>query len=192
MPSVTATPASETTACTAQPMLGCRRALRRDGGSLTLTDRTPDKNDGIAWRWSRGGPVPRSAFGNPLATTSYGFCVYQDGGTLALGAAIPAGGVCNARTKRACWRAMRHGFSYRNADRTKGAIQSLDLREGAKDNAARVAIRGRGPLLGMPSLGAVTLPLTVQLQSSVGTCWEATYSSPATRHSAKSLVDRAD
>jgi hypothetical protein len=173
-------------------MLGCRRALRPDGGALTLTDRTPDKNDGIAWRWSRGGPVPRSVFGNPLATTSYGICVYQGGGTLALGASIPAGGVCNARTQRPCWRTVRHGFSYRNADRTTGAIQSLDLREGASENAARVAIRGRGPLLGMPSLTALTLPLTVQLQSSDGACWEAAYSAPAKRQSAKSLVDRAD
>lgn len=186
------TPTSEPMVCPAQPMLGCRRALRPDGGTLALTDRTPDKNDGVAWRWSRGPIVLRSAFGNPLATTFYRLCLYEAGGSLALGVTVPAGGVCGGRTKRPCWRVTRHGFSYRNPDRAAGAVQILDLREGAKENLARLAIRGRGPLLGMPSLGTLTLPLGVQLQSSDGACWEASYSPPPRRQSAKSLVARAD
>ncbi len=192
LPVPTVTPGNEATACPALAMLGCRRALRPDGGALTLTDRTPDKNDGVAWRWSRGPVVSRSVFGDPLATTSYRLCVYDGGGSLALAALAPAGGVCNPRTHRPCWRAVRRGFSYRNPDRAAGAVQVLDLREGSRENAARVAIRGRGPLLAMPNLATLALPLTVQMQSSDGACWEAVYSPPARRHSAKSLVDRAD
>jgi hypothetical protein len=180
------------TACPSQPAPSCQRALRPDGGTLTLTDRTPDKNDGVSWRWSRGAVVPRSAFGDPLAATSYRVCVYDGTTSLVLGASVPAGGICNARTNRPCWRTVRRGFSYRNADRAAGAIQSLDLREGLAENHARIAVRGRGPLLGMPSLTALTLPLTVQLQGTNGSCWEAVYSPPATRQSAKSFVDKAD
>ncbi len=191
VPTVTATPV-DGTVCTVQPASGCFRALRPDGGTLRLTDRTPDKNDGVTWRWSRGPAVPRSAFGDPLTTTAYRLCIYDGSSTLALAARIPAGGVCNPRTKRPCWRSVRHGFSYRNLDRTTAAIQSLDLREGLVANAAHIALRGRGPLLGMPSLTETPLPLTVQLQASDGTCWESVYSPPASRHSAKSLVDTAD
>ena len=172
-------------------MSGCRRALKADGGRIALTNRTPDKGDGVSWRWSRGAAVPRSAFGDPLTSASYAFCVY-DATSVVLDVPIPAGGICNARTKKPCWRAVRKGFAYRNGDRAAAAIQSLDLREGATDNVARVAIRGRGPLLAMPDLAAVTLPLTVQLQATNGECWEALYSPPATKQSVKSLVDRAD
>jgi hypothetical protein len=171
---------------------GCQRAIRPDGGKLTLTDRTPDKNDGVAWRWSRGAAVPRSAFGDPLTATSYRLCVYDGASALALHAGMPAGGICNPKTKRACWRTVRKGFTYRNSDRAAGAIQSLDLREGLTDNAARIALRGRGPLLAMPNLASLTLPLTVQLQATNGGCWESFYSPPASRQSIKSLVDKAD
>ena len=131
-------------------------------------------------------------FGDPLSTTSYRFCVYDASSSVVLGVPIPAGGICNAKTKKPCWRTVRKGFAYRNADRAAGAIQSFDLREGATDNAARVALRGRGPLLGMPGLATLTLPLTVQLQSTDGVCWESVYSPPAMRQSVKTLVDRAD
>jgi hypothetical protein len=136
--------------------------------------------------------VPKAAFGDPLGATGYRVCVYDGASTPVLGVAIPAGGICNARTKRSCWKAVRRGFAYRNSDRALGAIQSLDLREGLTDNAARIALRGRGPLLGMPSLPSLTLPLTVQLQATNGECWESSYSAPTSRRSAKSLVDSAD
>jgi hypothetical protein len=171
---------------------GCQRAIRPDGGKLTLTDRTPDKNDGVSWRWSRGAAVPRSAFGDPLTATSYRLCIYDGASALALEAGMPAGGICNPKTKRACWRPVRKGFSYRNPDRAAGAIQSLDLREGLKDDAARIALRGRGPLLAMPSLTSLALPLTVQLQATNGACWESLYSPPAARQTLKTFIDKAE
>jgi len=136
--------------------------------------------------------VPKTAFGDPLTTTGYRVCIYDGAPMPVLGVVVPPGGICNARTKRACWKAVRHGFSYRNSDRVLGAIQSLDLREGLTENAARIAVRGRGPLLGMPSLPTLTLPLTVQLQATNGECWESSYSAPTSRRSGKSLVDSAD
>jgi hypothetical protein len=192
LPGPTATATPPVGVCAPQPLASCRRALRPDGGTLTLTDRTPDTNDGVSWRWGRGPVVPKTAFGDPLASTAYRFCIYDAGSIPLLGVTIPAGGICNAKTKRPCWKAVRHGFSYRNTDRARSAIQSIDLREGLVDNVARIALRGRGPLLGMPSLPALVLPLTVQLQATSGECWESFYSAPVSRRSGKSFVDKAD
>jgi hypothetical protein len=46
--------------------------------------------------------------------------------------------------------------------------------------ATRAAIRvdGRGTNLDMPPLPIASLPVTVQLQNSDGSCWEATFSVP--------------
>jgi hypothetical protein len=159
---------------------------------LALKDRPSDKNDSLTWRWSRGPVVTKAEFGDPLGSTSYQLCVYDGAAELALSAAMPAGGICNAKTKRPCWRSPRRGFSYRNPDRVAGAIQSLDLREGPITGTARIALRGRGPLLGMRNPQTLTLPLTVQLQASNGGCWESLYSPPVGRQSAKSFVDSAD
>jgi hypothetical protein len=157
-----------------------------------LKDRVPDKNDGLAWRWSRGPAVLKAEYGDPLATTGYAICVYDAGGGLVVDAAAPAGGICHARTKRPCWKSNRRGFAYRNPDREAAPIQAIDLREGASEGKARIAVRARGPLLGLPNLQTLALPLQVQLQASSGLCFEASYSPPARRQSAKSFVARAD
>ncbi len=119
-------------------------------------------------------------------------CLYDGTAAPVLAVTIPPGGICNLKSKRACWKNARRGFSYRNSDRTLGGIQVLDLRDGLTENAARIALRGRGPLLGMPSLLGLGSPLTLQLQASNGECWESVYSTPASRRSVKSLVDKAD
>jgi hypothetical protein len=191
-PTVTATPGAPAGGCAPEPLLACTRPLRAESGVLALKDRTPDKNDSVSWRWSRGPIVPKAEFGDPLSTTSYRLCVYDVGANLVLGAAAPAGGICNAKTKRACWRAVRRGFTYRNPDRALGALQSLDLREGLTVNAARIAVRGRGALLAMRNPQSLTLPLTVQLQASNGACFGSTYSRPIKRQSTKAFLDDAD
>jgi hypothetical protein len=127
----------------------------------------------------------------PRPATAYRVCVYDRVPSLVVGAAIPAGGICNPKKQRPCWKSTKRGFSYRNPDPAGGAIQSLDLREGTSATA-RIALRGRGPLLALPDLTTLAAPLVVQVQASTGACWEATYSPPARRQSAKSFVDKAD
>jgi hypothetical protein len=168
------------------------RPLRADSGPLALKDRVDDKDDSVSWRWSRGPVVTKAEFGDPLTVTSYRLCIYDGANGLVLGAAAPAGGICNAKTKRACWRSVKRGFTYRNADRAHGPLQSLDLRDGAAVNAARIAVRGRGALLAMRNPQTLGLPLTVQLQASSGACWASTYSAPTRRLSAKAFLDSAD
>jgi hypothetical protein len=178
--------------CAAAPRIDCRRSLRADGGRLSLRDGTPDTRDGLGWRWSRGPVTPKAEFGDPLATTDYRFCVYDGTSELVLALAAPAGGVCNPKTGKRCWTARRNGFSYRQRDPARNGLQTIDLREGLKDGAARIAVSGRGALLAMPNPATLPLPLTVQLQAGNGGCWESIYSSPASRQSVKRFLDDAD
>jgi hypothetical protein len=46
---------------------------------------------------------------------------------------------------------------------------------------ATVSVQGRGSDLALPFPLTVTPPVTVQLQSEAGECWEATYATPQKR-----------
>ena len=153
-------------------MPGCRRPIGA-GGALTLSNRARDRNDALAWRWDRGPAVATSDFGDPLTVTAYRFCVYDAAGKLVIGAGVPPGGVCNAKTGSPCWHGRRLGFAYRNFDVARSAIRSIDLHGGAAAGAARITLRGRGALLALPRLRDLALPLRAQLAVDGGGCWEA-------------------
>jgi hypothetical protein len=178
--------------CAAQPLPDCRRALRAESGKLSVRDRAPDLKDGINWRWSRGPRTPKADFGDPLTTTAYRFCVYDGTATRVLALEAPAGGICDAKRNKACWRARKRGFSFRQTNPARNGLRSLELREGLKDSAARLSAIGRGPLLALPNPQTLVLPLVVQLQASNGLCFESSYSAPVNRQTAKRFLDQAD
>ena len=113
-------------------------------------------------------------FGDPLATTAYSVCIFDQGGNrLVLRSDVPAGGVCGTR---ACWRSLGpKGFKYKDSERTPDGIDSLRLSPGAAGKA-KIKLKGRGSNLTLPALG-LTTPARVQLQAGNGQCWEASYSS---------------
>ncbi len=94
---------------------------------------------------------------------------------LVASATIPAGGTCNAKSPRPCWRASRNGYRYVDRDLTPSGIQQLVLRAGAAGKA-QIGLKGKGALLDTPDLPISSLPIRVQLVSSDGQCWDATYS----------------
>ena len=136
--------------------------------------------------------MPKADFGDPLTATAYRFCVYDGTSSLVLGLSAPAGGICNAKTNRPCWRDRRHGFSYRQRDAAVSALQKLDLREGTIDGTARVGVGGRGALLVPPNPETLVMPVTVQIQASNGLCVESRFSDPVSRRSRKLFTDHAD
>ena len=160
-----------------------RRDPQRAAGSrsspgrrtLQVTDKTPDTKDRLQWKWQKGAATTVAAFGDPLINTAYGLCIYDGGSTLIASATIPAGGTCNAKSPRPCWRASRNGFRYVDRDLTPSGIQQLVLRAGAAGKA-QIGLKGKGALLDTPDLPISSLPIRVQLVSSDGQCWEATYS----------------
>jgi hypothetical protein len=93
---------------------------------------------------------------------------------LLLGAGASADGLCNAADPRPCWRETPTGFRYLDRDLTPDGLFKITLREGA-DGEPRITIKGKGVLLDMPNLDAVTRPITVQFKNSDGICWEAVF-----------------
>jgi hypothetical protein len=154
--------------CSTLPRTGCRTipdtrtsvlSLKQDGRSAELT-----------WRWLGGEDTPPSAFGDPLADTSYDVCAYAP--TLVLSAHAEAGPFfCNGKP---CWRATPDaGFTYRDPKAIFDGLTRIELSPGPTDKA-RIVVKGRGPNLPQPPLPLASPPL-VQLQASNGECWETTF-----------------
>jgi hypothetical protein len=71
-------------------------------------------------------------------------------------------------------------------------VRQLKLRPGG-DGSARMLFKGKGDLLQMPDLDALTGPIDVQLiKSSGGVCWGATFSLPFLRNDGVTFKDKAD
>ena len=170
--------------CGATPATGCRVPTQPRGALLQLKRGGTDR---LLWRWRRGAATSTADFGNPLATTGFGLCVYDGSGARLVGASIPGGGLCGARP---CWRASGRGFRYVNRSLTPSGVRQLVLQSGAAGKSA-ILVNGLGPLLGLPSLTIVSLPVTAQLVSSDGTCWDATYSS-AVRNGPEQFKAKSD
>jgi hypothetical protein len=47
------------------------------------------------------------------------------------------------------------------------------------DGKAKLTLKGKGLNIPMPMLGSLALPLTTQLQSENGQCWEMTTTTPS-------------
>jgi hypothetical protein len=158
--------------CAAVPATGCRQTTLAGKALLKLRNTSPDTKDSLLWKWTRGAATSRGDFGDPLTSTSYGLCIYDGTGLLLESAAAPAGGTCSGG--HACWRATASGFRYVDKDLTPSGLRQVLLKSGA-DGKAQIVVKGSGPLLALPTLPLTPLPVHVQLTSSDGTCWEATY-----------------
>ena len=103
----------------------------------------------------------------------------------------PAGGSCDGRP---CWKDTGSRIGYRSRERQpngrpRSAVR-LRLRPGPAGKA-QIQLKGRGVHLDLAPLPAAQ-PVTVQLRSSEGLCWDAVYGAPPQRNDAKQLRDKAD
>jgi endoglycosylceramidase len=178
--------------CGAAPVAGCRRPAVGGRGTLAISDAASDARDRLLWSWDKGAATTRADFGDPTATTSHRLCVYDESAgvpRLVLGTTIPPGGLCG---KHACWRATGTGFRYLDPAAATDGIRKVVLKAGATGKS-KIQVRGEGARLGLPALPLAQDPkVTVQLRNDAGTCWEATYGTPARRNDATALKDRAD
>jgi hypothetical protein len=114
--------------------------------------------------------VATGDFGDPIATTTYALCVYDQTG-LRMTAPAPAGGTCAGR---ACWSATSTGAKYANTTLVPDGLKQVSLKAGA-GGQAKIAIAGKGANLPAPTL-PLAPPVHVQLRrEDASTCWEATY-----------------
>jgi cysteine-rich repeat protein len=179
--------------CQAGPAMRCDPCLVCDGGSgscvppgglacspaasdkstLVLRDSLHPSSDKVVWKWRSRGNFAKVELGSPGVSTALALCVFDQTG-LKLSASAPAGGTCAGR---ACWRELPLGYRYADGDATPDGLLRLQARAGDAGKG-KVIVKGRGPLLAMPSLGLVP-PVTVRLRrADGGGCWESIYSSP--------------
>lgn len=169
-------------ACSSAPR-NCRNPVVARGSKLILKDRTPDDHDMLKWNWKRGRATTKAIFGNPVATTSYALCLYQDG-VLVQGNLLPNG---------SDWTDVATGYRYRALDLMPDGILSGKLREGLTDGFALVKIKGKGALLELPDPTPLTGVLDVQLQRLDDPhCWGATFTPPFHRNTGGVLIAYSD
>ncbi len=175
--------------CPTAPLGGCVAPAVAQKSSLSLKDKTPSDGDQLVWKWTKGPVTPKADFGDPTATTGYQLCVYDGGGRI-LAANAPAGGLCAGRD---CWSERSTGFKYSDKDLTPDGIQQITLKQGLLDGKASIKLKGKGALLAMPNLSAVTPPIVVQLRhTGSSACWQTVFSAPFTKQDATQLKDRSD
>ena len=169
----------QTGACqgSALPRTDCRGVVKSDTGLFRLQDSTPgvpDNSDKLTWNWRRGTATTKSDFGNPLTSTDYDLCVYDETAgvsSLIMSEHISGGALCGDTP---CWKDRNKGFRYKDAKLVNGPVNLLVLTEGG-DGQAKITLKAKGETLTMPSL-----PLhqdgTVTVQLTDGTmCWDGHY-----------------
>jgi DNA-binding beta-propeller fold protein YncE len=167
--------------CIVGPRPGCKHPVRPGKANILFKDRTPDDLDQVKWTWSNGQATTFAQLGNPVTTDDYALCIFDSGENLVVSFPAPAGGMCG---KKPCWKqmgAIPTGFKYHDATRTQGGLDTLLAKSGI-DNKAKMTLKAKGPNIQMPSL-SFSLPLTTQLQSENGSCWEAAFQSSGVKQS---------
>lgn len=159
---------------------------------MLLKDKSPDAADRLRWRWSKGGTTAKTEFGDPIATTAYALCIYDEANavpSLALRASIPPGGACDGVS---CWHETSTGFEYKDHDATRDGIDRITLREGPTPGHARILVTGSGATLPLPTLPLAQHPrVTVQLRNAAGGCWGSVHGT-AIRNDASQFKARSD
>jgi hypothetical protein len=169
--------------CVPAPRTACIQSAKP---TLRLKNRTPDGGDQLQWKWVRGGATTAAAFGDPLAGDGQALCVFDGGGQLVFGLDVPAGETCLGKP---CWKRLGEvGFKYTDKEGTPSGIEKLFEKAGT-EGKSRIVVKARGENLGMPAI-TPALPLTVQLQTATGACFESRHeveasTSPALSATAK-------
>lgn len=187
--------------CPFTPLAGCRQPFVAGKSSIQIIDREKIGGLKFRWRWKKGTATTPAELGDPLTSTSYLMCVY-DQDQLLTGASAPAGGTCGVTNPRPCWqRRGASGFQYKDVWQSilPSGIKKLQLRAG-RDGRAEVQLLATGGIfefpsnggLGLPNLAAIQQPLRVQVQSSAGLCFETVFSAPAGRQTPNQFDDKAD
>lgn len=145
---------------------------------LQISNSTPSTSDRLLWKWRKGAVTEPSEFGQPTFRDDYALCVFDESGatpSLLLRADIPKGETCGTKP---CWRTLGsgRGFAYRDSETTPHGIRAMKLRSGG-DGKAQMTVLGKGDNLMLGAPADLPLPLRVQLQTTHGTCWEATFDS---------------
>jgi len=190
-PTHTATPNVN---CGPAPIAGCRQSVVSNKSSLQLK-KSGGTKDKLTFRWNKGAATNLVDLGNPSSTTTYTLCVYDQTAnvsSLIVQALVPPGGTCH--NGKPCWKSTSKGFRYSDRGAGNDGIKTINLKSGTAGKA-KILVKGQGVGLGLP-----TLPLNqnqaviAQMKNNrnAGECWEARFSSPATKNDVEQFKDKGD
>jgi hypothetical protein len=156
--------------CGDAPAAGCFAAAPR-GGKLKLFTAGGGVLPRLTWAWKAAPETAVEVFGDPAASNDFTLCAYDATGRV-LSATAPAGGACGSKP---CWKALGSGLGFRYADKELDphGVVRVKLKAGALGKG-RAKVVARGPSLPVPGL-PLDGPVRVQLRSSEGACFEATF-----------------
>jgi hypothetical protein len=150
----------------------------------------------LSWKWLRGEATDLNDFGNPVLSTSYALCVYDEvagvpGSTASF--EVPPNSLCVGEP---CWKAVGdRGYKYKNDPAGGDGVRIMRLKAG-ENGKAKIVLKGTGPDLALPPPASGTAFLnqdtavTVQLVNSAGTCWSTSFPAPALKNSAGVFRDK--
>jgi hypothetical protein len=177
--------------CDPTPLAACKQPIAAEK-ALLLIKANGGSGDKLVWKWAKGETTAIEDFGDPLGTTIYTLCIYDESAgtpTLALTAVVPAGGTCDGKP---CWSVIGKGFKYKDPTAANDGIKGVLLKFGASGKA-KIVVKGKGDNLDTPVLPLAQDPqVVVQLKNDAGVCWEARYSAPVTANDAGQFKDKGD
>jgi hypothetical protein len=147
-------------------------------------------NDKLTWEWWRGSATEKREFGDPLSTTSYDLCVFDESAgipELVMSEHVAAAATCGSKS---CWKSTKTGFTYSDRKLQNGPINSLSLKAGV-DGKARITLKGKGTQLGMPSLPLHEEDAVIVQLSNGAACWDGHYGS-STRNNVSEFRAKAN
>jgi|GEM_PF-1266541 len=167
----------EIAGCVVRPRDDCTLPERSD---VLVRNSLNDAVDKLSWTWR--GVAAKSSFGNPLGSTEYRFCLFDDeGGVTAveLHGDVQASGLCDGK---ACWRVTGPGFSYNDRRTNPDGLRTMKL-SSTSSNKATIKINGKGSELGLDPALDIRAPVTAQLEVTdpdlgLDQCWQGTYLAP--------------
>jgi len=169
------------------PAPACTTPTVAQGASLLLRIVAPGDNQ-AQFKWAKGPAIALRDFGNPNAGDLLRLCVYEhtapDTYALALGASpsVSRGGV---------WTASAAAWRFKSTTGAPDGVTGVTLKAATVPHEAKIQVKAKGNPAFPTGLPLPTTPgVVVQVKTSLGTCWGATFSAPtvdtATEFKAKS------
>jgi len=182
--------------CPPLPRTDCR-----SGSTLQSVLRMKEGNPylrKLVWTWRHGAQTNLADFGEPLTTTSYALCVYDEIGGVAsppVSFEVSPDSTASLCAVPPCWKDKGdQGFKYRDSVGGSQGVRTVVLKPG-EDGKAKVVMKAGGDQLQLPTPTATKLlnqdpAVTVQLVNSQGKCWTANFTAPALKNETQKFRDK--
>lgn len=154
--------------CLGGPQPSCRSAER---GQLTISDKSNNDKDSFQWSWSRGQNTTQAEFGAPTVTTGYDICVYAGDSNPLMVLSVAASSLDWVATGSDGTK----GYAFNDDMAMSDGVTKITLTSSDAGNS-KISVKGKGLSLPMPTLGSLSVPITVQLQRSDSSqCFESVF-----------------